>query len=85
MRLSGRLPLPNEAGRNTVDGDVWGNAIAEPGARRELCSLRTVTAKDARIEAQLTLRIYRSRVAEDGAVVSGKCCARHKDGTGQNH
>src|SRR5580698_1297108 len=64
--------------------DVWSDAIAETGTRRELCPLVTIAADNPRIEAKLTLRIYRSRVAEDGAVVSGKCCACQCDSTAQN-
>src|SRR3954463_10893135 len=68
-----------------VDGEVRSDAIAESGAGGKLGPLRTVAAKDAGVEAQFTLGVYRSRIAEDGAMVSGRGCAGGEDGTGQNN
>src|SRR3954454_22956798 len=67
-----------------VDGEVRSDAVAKSGTGGELGPLRTVAAKDAGVEAQFTLRIYGSRIAEDRAVVSGKYWAGDEDGTGKN-
>ena len=51
----GEIAAPERGGQESIDGEMWSNAVSESGTRGKLCSMGTVAAKDAGIKAEFAL------------------------------